>query len=140
MNRDRLRIAECRLRNAELKNPKSQIRNSPRSEIRNPQFPIGGVYNMRDYGEALTVCKTAALLEVCDIHIGADSFPMHLASACGIPAIGIFEKTIPGETMPRNANSVAIATRAGINASAPNVIEREMGRIVLVADSPIGAG
>ena len=103
------------------------------------QVKLDGVYNMRDCGEALTVCKTAALLEICDVHIGADSFPMHLASACGIPTIGIFEKTIPGETMPLNANSVAIATRAGINASAPNIIESEMERIVLVDDSPIGA-
>ena len=103
------------------------------------QVKLNGVYNMRDCGEALTVCKTAALLGICDVHIGADSFPMHLASACGIPTIGIFEKTVPGETMPLNVNSVAIATRAGINASAPGVIEGEMGRIVLVNDSPIGA-
>jgi len=145
-----MQIAECGIEESEIpnpqfpkvRNPKSEIlqgSSNPQSAIRNPQFPIGGVYNMRDYGEALTVCKTAALLEVCDIHIGADSFPMHLASACGIPTIGIFEKTIPGETVPLNANSVAIATRAGINASAPNVIEREMGRIVLVDEAPIGA-
>jgi ADP-heptose:LPS heptosyltransferase len=44
--------------------------------------------------------QTAAQLSVCDLFIGNDSSPMHLAAAVGIPVIAIFGPTSPQEYGP----------------------------------------
>jgi ADP-heptose:LPS heptosyltransferase len=44
--------------------------------------------------------QLAAQLEVCDLFIGNDSSPMHLAAAVGIPVIAIFGPTSPQEYGP----------------------------------------
>lgn len=44
--------------------------------------------------------ETAAQLSVCDLFVGNDSSPMHLAAAVGIPVIAIFGPTSPQEYGP----------------------------------------
>lgn len=44
--------------------------------------------------------ESAALLERCDLFIGNDSSPMHLAAAVGIPVLAIFGPTSPQEYGP----------------------------------------
>ena len=53
-----------------------------------PEPPITGknIVNMRDYLDDLTVDRSANIMFGCDLHIGADSFPMHLASALEHPS------------------------------------------------------
>lgn len=74
------------------------------------QITGDGIVNMRDVKDELTILRTAALMEFCDVHIGADSLPMHIAAAAGIPVIGLFEKTRPHETAPMTDNSIIMAT------------------------------
>jgi lipopolysaccharide heptosyltransferase II len=47
-----------------------------------------------------TIGELAAQLEQCDLFIGNDSSPMHLAAAVNIPVIAIFGPTSPGEYGP----------------------------------------
>ena len=47
-----------------------------------------------------TIGELAAQLEQCDLFIGNDSSPMHLAAAVGIPVIAIFGPTSPREYGP----------------------------------------
>lgn len=47
-----------------------------------------------------TIGELAAQLEQCDLFIGNDSSPMHLAAAVGIPVIAIFGPTSPQEYGP----------------------------------------
>jgi heptosyltransferase-2 len=44
----------------------------------------------------LSLDRLIALVERCDLFISNDSGPMHLASALGVPTIGIFGPTSPG--------------------------------------------
>ena len=64
------------------------------------------IINMSDHTDGLTAGVGAALMEMCDLHIGADSFPMHLASAVNTPMIAIFERTPPSQVAPLNENAI----------------------------------
>jgi len=59
--------------------------------------PEGMVLNLAG---ATSFGQSAALLERCDLFIGNDSSPMHLAAAVGIPVIAIFGPTSPQEYGP----------------------------------------
>lgn len=59
--------------------------------------PPGSVENLA--GQA-NFGQTAAQLAACDLFIGNDSSPMHLAAAVGIPVIAIFGPTSPQEYGP----------------------------------------
>jgi lipopolysaccharide heptosyltransferase II len=59
--------------------------------------PQGTLHNLAG---TTTFGETAALLAQCDLFIGNDSSPMHLASAVGIPVLAIFGPTSPQEYGP----------------------------------------
>jgi len=59
--------------------------------------PAGSVINLAG---KTTIGELAAQLERCDLFIGNDSSPMHLAAALDIPAIAIFGPTSPQEYGP----------------------------------------
>ncbi len=44
----------------------------------------------------LSLKELAALLKKCDIFIGNDTGPMHMAAALGVPVIAVFGRNIPG--------------------------------------------
>ena len=62
----------------------------------------------RDARGATTESRTAALLAGCDLFIGLDSFPLHLAQAVKIPTIGLFGVTKPEMIMIQRENSVGV--------------------------------
>lgn len=64
-----------------------------------PTYSFAGQGNLLDF---------AALCYRAKIFIGNDSGPMHLASACGIPVIGLFGPGMPDAFGPAGANSVVI--------------------------------
>lgn len=51
---------------------------------------------------------TAALMKDCQLFLANDSGLMHLASACGVPTLGIFGPTDEAKTGPRGPNSHVI--------------------------------
>jgi heptosyltransferase-2 len=51
-------------------------------------------------GPATSLRELAGLLERCDLFVGNDSGPMHLAAALGIPTVGIFGPGCPRTTAP----------------------------------------
>lgn len=51
-----------------------------------------------------TLLETAQLLSECQIAIGGDTGPLHLAAALGVPTIGLFGPTSPERTGPLGIN------------------------------------
>lgn len=97
------------------------------------------VIKMSDYADEITVNRTYALMEICAYHIGADSFPMHIAAAAGIPTIGIFESTIPSSTAPLNPNSVIAASAYSVGMSNPDFFEHHLNRLVVAGVDSVKA-
>ena len=64
------------------------------NDIDVPEGMVRNLAGTTSFGES------AALLECCNLFIGNDSSPMHLAAAVGIPVIAIFGPTSPREYGP----------------------------------------
>ena len=63
-------------------------------------------------GSDLTVKMMAGLLEHCDLFIGNDSGPMHLAAALDVPTLAFFGPGSPRRTAPRaRSNRIACLSR-----------------------------
>jgi len=45
----------------------------------------------------VTLQKIAALMEYCDLFVGNDSGPMHIAAACGVPVTAVFCHPLSGD-------------------------------------------
>jgi lipopolysaccharide heptosyltransferase II len=67
------------------------------SLLKNLDVPEGTVLNLAG---KTSFGQLAAQLQVCDLFIGNDSSPMHLAAAVNIPVIAIFGPTSPQEYGP----------------------------------------
>lgn len=52
--------------------------------------------------------QTAAILEQCDLFIGNDSAPMHMAQAVGTPVVALFGPTDPGNFGPLGPHDVVV--------------------------------
>jgi lipopolysaccharide heptosyltransferase II len=52
-------------------------------------------------GADLTIKEMAGILERCDLFIGNDSGPMHVAAALDVPTVGLFGPGSPRRTAPR---------------------------------------
>lgn len=52
--------------------------------------------------------QTAAILEQCDLFIGNDSAPMHIAQAVGTPVVALFGPTDPGNFGPLGPHDVVV--------------------------------
>ncbi|TCL75218.1 heptosyltransferase-3 [Hydrogenispora ethanolica] len=61
------------------------------------QALVPGVINAAG---ALRLSQTAALMERCELFIGNDSGPLHLAAAVGVPTIGLYGPTDPAQFYP----------------------------------------
>jgi ADP-heptose:LPS heptosyltransferase len=51
----------------------------------------------------LTLRESAAVLERCQLFIGSDSAPMHLAAAVGVPCVEISCHPVAGDPLHNNA-------------------------------------
>ena len=60
----------------------------------------------------LSIRKTAALIKECDLFIGPDSGPMHIAATVNVPVIGLFGCTAPYTAGPIADNYVCIISDA----------------------------
>ena len=61
-----------------------------------------------------TVHQMAALIEFCKLFIGVDSLPLHIASATGTTAIGLFGVTLP-ERVLATAENVHVVTSGALH-------------------------
>jgi lipopolysaccharide heptosyltransferase I len=52
-------------------------------------------------GQTASLLDLAAVFSVCDLYIGGDTGPMHLAAAVATPVVAIFGPTHPGVNAPR---------------------------------------
>lgn len=59
--------------------------------------------------------ETGAVLEHASLFIGNDTGAMHLAVACGVPAVALFGPTDPARYGPYSSSSVALWHRVGCN-------------------------
>lgn len=51
---------------------------------------LPGLVNLTAADPALGLRQSAALMQMCDVFLGPDSGPLHLAGALGVPAVGLF--------------------------------------------------
>ena len=64
---------------------------------------------------------SATLISLCDTFVGHDSGPLHIASAVGVPVLGIFTPGEPQRTFPQGVGPYRIIARpspAGVTAEA----------------------
>ena len=97
-----------------------------------PEPAIRGkkIINMQDYMvDHWTTGCSAVLMEMCALHIGADSFPMHLASAVNTPTLAIFERSLASTAAPLNENSVIAASVYSLHTGDPAFYEKHSHRI-----------
>jgi ADP-heptose:LPS heptosyltransferase len=59
--------------------------------------------------ETGSILELAALYEACDLVIGADTGPLHLAAALGIPVVGLYGPKDPAVYAPWDARTGAAA-------------------------------
>jgi ADP-heptose:LPS heptosyltransferase len=64
--------------------------------------------NMHDYLGKTSLPQTIHLLSQCDILVGCDTGPIHLASALGVPTLSLFGPTDPEEFAPISDNAFHI--------------------------------
>lgn len=68
--------------------------------------------NVVDCSGKLSLAGLAALINECNLFIGVDSAPMHIASACGTPAVALFGPSGEHNWGPwRNAHRLVTAAR-----------------------------
>ena len=102
-------------------------------DMGDPEPAIRGenITNMQDYTEVLKVGISAGIMKHCAVHIGADSLPMHIASAMDIPTLAIFERTIASVAAPLNKNAVIALTTTAVHNGDLEFFEREQNRLAL---------
>lgn len=77
---------------------------------------INGIISQtKVFDEGLTIkylspslTQTAALISLCDVFVGSDSVPLHIAGAVNTPCIGLFGPTNPGFSMPKGENNITV--------------------------------
>ena len=74
--------------------------------------PVGAVHNLCG---ATTLKQLAAIIDNCNVFIGNDSAPMHIAAAVKTPVVSLFGPTDPKEKAPLNYKHIYLY--AGLNCS-----------------------
>ncbi len=68
----------------------------------------GGAEDAIDAGGETDLEGLAALLAVCDLVVGNDTGPLHMAGAMGTPTVTIWGPSDPAEALPTGSKSVAV--------------------------------
>ena len=97
------------------------------------------IINMSKYADDLTISRSYELIQLCCLHIGPDSLPMHLASAANILVISIFEKTRPSNAAPLNPDSVIATNYEMIHVSDIDFRIKHQNRIVRTGSGKVKA-
>ena len=100
-------------------------------DMGDPEPSITGenIISMRDFADELTLNRSYIIMRNCELHIGADSLPMHLASATDTPTLAIFEKTLVSVAAPLNDNAVIAASVYALGHSDPDFCVEHSERI-----------
>ncbi|MGE0199556.1 MAG: glycosyltransferase family 9 protein [Candidatus Melainabacteria bacterium] len=53
-----------------------------------------------------SILETAAMMAACELVVGGDTGPLHLAAAAGVPVIGLYGPTSAQRTGPRGVNAL----------------------------------
>jgi ADP-heptose:LPS heptosyltransferase len=69
-----------------------------------------------DLGGRTTLGALGAILRRCDVFVGSDSAPMHLAAAVGCPVVGLFGPTNPAMYAPYSKRAVVVQPDAATDA------------------------
>ena len=85
----------------------------------------GAVYGDRMFGDSLR--DMALSISLAALFAGHDSCPMHIASAFGIPTLGIFAPGEPARTFPQGVGPWRIIARASPADISAQVIMAEIG-------------
>lgn len=82
-------------------------------------------------GPTLNLCgclaarESAAFLHSVSLFVGHDSGPLHLASACQVPTVGLFGNNKPAAIWhPYGAHNTIVRAEAGLHAIAPEDVFR----------------
>jgi ADP-heptose:LPS heptosyltransferase len=70
---------------------------------------------VKNFCGKLNLIEVAAHLKKCKIFIGNDSGLMHIASASGIPTLGLFGPSLESRYAPRGNNAHYIRTKKTFN-------------------------
>jgi ADP-heptose:LPS heptosyltransferase len=86
-----------------------------------------------------TPAQLAAVLAQCDLLIGIDSGPMHVAAAMGRPVVGLFGPSDPGRTGPMGEGHEVIFHQQGcwrpcIHPVVPNCTVRKCMEAITVEE------
>lgn len=101
-----------------------------RSEMATPAVVLAG---------RTSVAELAALLARCELFLGGDSGPLHVASALGVPSVSVYGPTDPALTGPLGPRATVLM--AGVDCapcydlSSPPVCRR--GDLICMADVPV---
>lgn len=68
------------------------------------------IFSDRAVGESLTDCALA--ISLARLFVGHDSGPMHVASAFGVPTVGVFAPGEPARTFPQGVGPWRMVTRS----------------------------
>ena len=72
-------------------------------------------FKVKNFCGKLNLIEVAAHLKKCKIFIGNDSGLMHIASAIGIPTLGLFGPSLESRYAPKGNNSYYIRTKKTFN-------------------------
>lgn len=64
---------------------------------------LAGISHIHNHCGYWDIAGTIELMRQCDIVVGGDTGPLHLAAGLGIPVIGVFGPTAPTRTGPRGS-------------------------------------
>jgi ADP-heptose:LPS heptosyltransferase len=72
---------------------------------------------------------TALIVSLASLFVGHDSGPMHVASAFGVPTVGVFAPGEPARTFPQGTGAWRIVTAAVASEVTAGAILREVDRL-----------
>ena len=68
----------------------------------------GNAKNIYNFAGKFTLRQTFYLISKCNVFIGNDSGPMHIAAAQGVKTIGLFGPNLPLRFAPLNKKSISL--------------------------------
>ena len=87
----------------------------------------------------LTVGRLAALIEACDLLVGPDSGPMHVAAAVGTPCVALFGPTDPGVILKHYGGTHVAVRRPHVADIPVDEVLGEVERTLGPPGRPVGA-